>query len=190
MVSDAMNGTRLFFCFSPTHLSTCFSNSLSSLSPLWFGETALQCGQSVWVGFDLSSAAPQLTCVFDSHSLGLRILRKIWCHYFLSKLCGSLWNQTGVCVCQSVYEDMFCVCTENRLHTHRTLNYLTLLYSRLFMFCWIKSLCKTCQCQGREMGDIRHYFFLIYRDFGVISRLMCSSCCQMKVLQTALHVTK
>lgn len=161
---------RLFFCFSPTHLNTCFSNSLSSLSPLWFGETALQCGQSVWVGFDLSSAAPQLTCVFDSRSPGLRILRKIWCHYFLSKLCGSLWNQTGVRVCVRVCMKTCFACAQrgdgDRLHTSRTLNYLTLLYSRLFMFCWIKSLCNTCQCQGREIGDIRHLLFWCMQILG------------------------
>lgn len=75
-------------------------NSLSSpCLCVWFGETALQCGQSVWVGFDLSSAAAQLTCVVDSWSFRLWILCKIWCHYFLSKQC----------VVRVVYEIVFCV---------------------------------------------------------------------------------
>lgn len=76
----------------------------------WFGETALQCGQVVWIGFDLSSTAAQLTCVFDSWSFRRWILRKIWCHCFISKLCRSLWNQTAVSVhvCVYVCEHVYC----------------------------------------------------------------------------------
>lgn len=70
-------------CLSPTHLNTFLSPLLSA--SLWCAETALQCGQSVWVGFDLSSIAAQLTCVFDSHRPELRILCKIWWHRFISE---------------------------------------------------------------------------------------------------------
>lgn len=65
------------------------------------GETALQCGQIVWFGFDLRRAAAQRTCVFDSRSLKLPILCKIRWHYFLSRPFGSLYIPAR----GSVFED-------------------------------------------------------------------------------------
>lgn len=110
LVQYVMNPLSLFLCFTQMFKCWCFQvpwmeGTLSHtpkcislpLSPP--GEAALQCGQSVWVGFDLSAAVAQLPCVFDSRSLKLWILHKIWCHYCLSNLC----EIRLLCVCHSLF---------------------------------------------------------------------------------------
>ncbi len=124
----------LLLSHTPKH-----TNSLSSLSP-WLGETALQCGQSVWVGFDLSSAAAQLTCAFDSRSLRPWILRKNTVPLIsFQALQITVRPDWGVCVCVSecVWRHVLCV-HRDEIVTDCRLNYSALFYLMVLIIQWIK----------------------------------------------------
>lgn len=108
MLSDAMNGKGLLcFCLSPTHLNT-FCSSLSSLCLSACGLVRLLCSVGRASESDLTSAVLLLSWLLclTLMASSCESYVKIWCHYCLSKLGRSLWNQAGVCA-----RVLFCACT-------------------------------------------------------------------------------